>query len=95
MGTTTRSLGKGLWIGLFALRALNAVFVQTYFDPDEYWQTIEVAHHAVFSYGWLSWEWTVGLRSILSLLPFMAYFQILRLLSVDSDIAVVYNVYYN
>ncbi|XP_064524809.1 collagen, type I, alpha 1a-like [Pseudopipra pipra] len=33
-----------------ALRALNCVLVRTSFVPDEYWQSLEVAHHMVFKY---------------------------------------------
>ncbi|NXM33164.1 PIGB mannosyltransferase, partial [Oxyruncus cristatus] len=33
-----------------ALRALNCVLVQTSFVPDEYWQSLEVAHRMVFKY---------------------------------------------
>lgn len=41
----------------------------TYFSPDEYWQSLEVAHHFVFGYGYLTWEWKYGLRSFLH--PFL------------------------
>eukprot|EP01043_Picozoa_sp_COSAG02_P017565 COSAG02_NODE_799_length_17084_cov_9.741242_2_plen_47_part_00 len=34
--------------GIFAWRALHAVSVCTYFNPDEYWQSLEVAHAMVF-----------------------------------------------
>ena len=65
------------------IRAVNALFMMTYFDPDEYWQTIEVAHRQVFGYGWLTWEWRVGLRSYLYLVPFMAYFWMLKIFKLD------------
>lgn len=31
-------------------RLLNYFVVQTYYVPDEYWQSLEVAHHKVFGY---------------------------------------------
>jgi hypothetical protein len=37
-----------LILGLVAFRLLNAVLVQTHFDPDETWQSAEVAHGRVF-----------------------------------------------
>ncbi|RHY09382.1 hypothetical protein DYB36_008543 [Aphanomyces astaci] len=39
--------------GLVAFRVFNALFVRTYFNPDEFWQSSEVAHHMVFGYGYL------------------------------------------
>ncbi|WRT63509.1 uncharacterized protein IL334_000414 [Kwoniella shivajii] len=32
-------------------------FPQTYFQPDEFYQALEPAHHYVFGYGYLTWEW--------------------------------------
>ena len=34
-------------------RIWNALFVRTFFSPDEYWQSTEVAHRLVFGYGYL------------------------------------------
>ena len=43
----------------FALvfRILIAVSTRTFFQPDEYFQALEPAHHIVFGYGHLTWEW--------------------------------------
>jgi len=41
---------KTLFLGLVAFRATNALIIQTSFVPDEYWQTLEVAHHMAFGY---------------------------------------------
>ena len=41
---------KTLFLGLVAFRAINALIIQTSFVPDEYWQTLEVAHHMAFGY---------------------------------------------
>lgn len=45
-------LGENIHLVLFtiALRILNCFLVQTSFVPDEYWQSLEVAHHMVFKY---------------------------------------------
>ena len=40
-----------------AWRILLAITTRTFFQPDEYFQSLEVAHHAVFGYGYLTWEW--------------------------------------
>jgi len=31
-----------------AVRVLNSLLVQTYFNPDEHWQALEVAHRIAF-----------------------------------------------
>lgn len=31
-----------------AIRLVNALLVQTYFNPDEHWQALEVAHKITF-----------------------------------------------
>ena len=40
-----------------AIRVLIALTTTTFFQPDEYFQSLEVAHHVVFVYGQLTWEW--------------------------------------
>jgi len=39
---------KHLFVLLIAYRIINALIVQTSFDPDEYWQSLEVAHNKVY-----------------------------------------------
>ena len=48
------------------VRILIALSTRTFFQPDEYFQSIEPAHHAVFGYGHLTWEWLIPrpIRSI-------------------------------
>jgi len=50
-----------------SIRVLVALFTRTYFQPDEYFQSLEPAHHLVFGYGHLTWEWLARkpIRSIL------------------------------
>ncbi|KAJ3052759.1 hypothetical protein HK097_005715 [Rhizophlyctis rosea] len=59
--THTRTLAL-LFISSLTLRVLNSLFVRTYYDPDEFWQSLEVAHRFVFGYGYLTWEWKEKLR---------------------------------
>ena len=42
---------------LLFVRVLIALATRTVFQPDEYFQALEPAHHAVFGYGDLTWEW--------------------------------------
>lgn len=48
-------------------RIFIALGTRTFFQPDEYFQSLEVAHHLVFGYGHLTWEWLSDkpIRSIL------------------------------
>jgi hypothetical protein len=49
-----------LYLLLFIFRLVNAWLIQTQFDPDEYWQTLEPAYCEVFSEYpcTYTWEWT-------------------------------------
>ncbi|KAF3649801.1 putative E3 ubiquitin-protein ligase XBAT32-like [Capsicum annuum] len=64
-------------------RFINAFFVQTYFNPDEHWQALEVAHHISFGYGHLTWEWEKGIRSYLHPVIFAALYKVLAFLNLD------------
>jgi hypothetical protein len=39
--------------------------IRTFFQPDEYYQSLEPAWKAVFGYGELTWEWKEGIRGFL------------------------------
>jgi GPI mannosyltransferase 3 len=39
------------------IRVLVALCTRTFFQPDEYFQSLEPAYHLVFGYGHLTWEW--------------------------------------
>ncbi|XP_002976970.2 GPI mannosyltransferase 3 [Selaginella moellendorffii] len=75
---------RGLWVLCIAFRLLNALLVRTYFNPDEHWQALEVAHRIVFGYGHLTWEWNKGLRSYLHPLMFAALYKMLAVLKLDT-----------
>lgn len=59
-------------------------------DPDEHWQSSEVAHRLVFGYGFLTWEWTYAVRSYVHVLPFAALFRLLRAAVVDAPLVVAF-----
>jgi phosphatidylinositol glycan class B len=50
------------FLAIYVFRAFNSLVVKTFFDPDEYWQSLEVAHEHVFGYGYLTWEWEARIR---------------------------------
>lgn len=50
-----------VFLALFAFRLINAYFVQTFFQPDEYFQSLEPAWDIAFgpdSGAWLTWVGT-------------------------------------
>lgn len=80
------SSSKRVFILCLALRMLNSLLVQTYFNPDEHWQALEVAHRITFGYGHLTWEWKKGIRSYLHPLLFAVLYKVLALLRLDSPL---------
>lgn len=75
---------------LLVFRLLNSLVVQTMFNPDEYWQSLEVAHRMVFGYGYATWEWQEAqLRGYTHPLMFAIVFKALQVLRLDSPWAVV------
>ncbi|KAG4436254.1 hypothetical protein IFR05_008273 [Cadophora sp. M221] len=59
---------KDAWMMLLIFRCINALAVQTFFQPDEYFQSLEPAWQLAFgpqSGAWLTWEWHHQLRSSL------------------------------
>ncbi|XP_037721691.1 GPI mannosyltransferase 3 isoform X1 [Drosophila subpulchrella] len=69
---------------ILAVRLASVFVVQTYYVPDEYWQSLEVAHKLTFGYGYLTWEWVQGIRSYVYPLLIAGLYKILALLQLDS-----------
>ncbi|XP_047321722.1 mannosyltransferase APTG1 [Impatiens glandulifera] len=69
-----------------AMRVANSLLIQTYFNPDEHWQALEVAHRIVFGYGHLTWEWGEGIRSFLHPMVFAVLYKVLALLQLDTPL---------
>ncbi|CAG9863628.1 unnamed protein product [Phyllotreta striolata] len=77
---------------LFLLVRLASVyFVQTFYVPDEYWQSLEVAHNLVFKYGYLTWEWSKGIRSYIPPLIIAGLYKFLQVVGLDSPQALIYS----
>ncbi|KAF9085481.1 glycosylphosphatidylinositol anchor biosynthesis [Mortierella sp. GBA35] len=75
---------------LILFRLINATLVKTFFSPDEYWQALEVGHNITFGYGYLTWEWLVGLRSVLHPALFVALYKVFALLGLDDGSLFIY-----
>ncbi|XP_044463121.1 mannosyltransferase APTG1 [Mangifera indica] len=80
---------KRVFAVCLALRIVNALLIQTYFNPDEHWQALEVAHRMVFGYGHLTWEWKKGIRSYLHPMLFALLYKILALLHLDTPLVMI------
>ncbi|KAK7732755.1 glycosylphosphatidylinositol anchor biosynthesis [Botryosphaeria dothidea] len=60
--------GLHVFLLLLALRILNALTTRTFFQPDEYFQSLEPAWQMAFGEqgaAWITWEWKNQLRSSL------------------------------
>lgn len=76
--------------GIFVITRLSSVlFVQTWYVPDEYWQSLEVAHKLVFEYGHLTWEWIFGIRSYTYPLLIAILYKILYIFDADNVFTLV------
>lgn len=62
------------------------------FSPDEFWQSLEVAHRCVFGYGYLTWEWwdEHQVRSIAHPFVYAVVYFALKVLGIDYPGVVAY-----
>ncbi|KAL7273517.1 glycosylphosphatidylinositol anchor biosynthesis [Rhizina undulata] len=70
-----------IFISLLSFRLLNALTVQTFFQPDEYFQALEPAWDKVFGGAWVTWEWNNQLRSFAHPLIFAALYKAVDFIS--------------
>ena len=68
---------------LLVIRLISVYVVQTYYVPDEYWQSLEVAHNIAFGYGYLTWEWKEGIRSYIYPLIIAGLYKLLYIIRLD------------
>lgn len=74
---------------LVTWRLVWAVLSQTWYVPDETWQSVEVAHRSVWGRGQLTWEADLAIRSSLQSLPHAVLYKLLALLRLDFQFLVV------
>jgi phosphatidylinositol glycan class B len=72
-----------LLVLLICFRTWNAFSIKTFFQPDEYWQSLEPAHFAVYGYGYQTWEWKEHLRSAAHPLLYAAIYKLAQWFSLD------------
>ncbi|KAL9007394.1 MAG: hypothetical protein Q9173_007325 [Seirophora scorigena] len=65
-GRKDAATSQEILLFLIAFRILNALSIRTFFQPDEYFQSLEPAWQIAFgpdSGAWITWEWKNQLRS--------------------------------
>ncbi|KOC70034.1 GPI mannosyltransferase 3 [Habropoda laboriosa] len=74
---------KKVFIGLLLWRLISVFVVQTTHVPDEYWQSLEVAHRLAFGYGYLTWEWIEKIRNYMYPFLISVIYQLLAFVTLD------------
>ncbi|KAF2467088.1 uncharacterized protein BDR25DRAFT_292893 [Lindgomyces ingoldianus] len=74
-----RESALGVFVLLLGLRIANALTLRTFFQPDEYFQSLEPAWQLAFgqdSKAWITWEWRTQLRTSLHPALFAGVYQV-------------------
>ncbi|KAH8700276.1 putative mannosyltransferase [Talaromyces proteolyticus] len=82
--TAAQATPRNILLFLVAFRILNALSVRTFFQPDEFFQSLEPAWQAAFgqdSGAWITWEWKHELRSSIHPLFFTAVYYVTGLVA--------------
>ncbi|KAH6639344.1 Alg9-like mannosyltransferase family-domain-containing protein [Boeremia exigua] len=77
--TSYRDSALGVFGLLLAVRVVNALTLRTFFQPDEFFQSLEPAWQLAFgesSNAWITWEWRTQLRSSLHPALFAAAYRV-------------------
>ena len=72
-------LGRPNFYILWISRIINVLSIHTFFQADEFWQSLEPAHVKVFGYGQLTWEWELGIRGYLFPFLFEICYRVVKL----------------
>ncbi|XP_077293205.1 phosphatidylinositol glycan anchor biosynthesis class B [Arctopsyche grandis] len=80
----------GALLLIAAVRLASVPIVQTWYVPDEYWQSLEVAHKLSFGYGHLTWEWTNGIRSYIYPAIIAGFYKLLELVECDHSLILIF-----
>lgn len=74
-----------LFPSLVVFRVVNALLLKTHFEPDEYYQTIEVAMNLILKRTVFTWEWFFGIRSFVFVSVFLVPLKIFYLFTEAID----------
>ncbi|EHY66283.1 hypothetical protein NERG_00979 [Nematocida ausubeli] len=70
---------------LFGFRLINSALMKTHFEPDEYFQSVEVAMSVILNKKVYTWEWFFGVRSFVYVCLFMVPLKIFHTSSMYID----------
>ena len=86
LGLRAYQMNRKHIVGIFGYRIILALLTRSIFQPDEFFQSLEVAHNVVFGYGKLTWEWqhNVAIRSIVYPALYAPVYWILRVTGLDA-----------
>lgn len=90
LSDTHRAPTQNVLVLLLALRTVNALTLNTFFQPDEYFQSLEPAWQLAFgpsSGAWITWEWRTQLRSSLHPVLFAGVYHIAATLASIYDVS--------
>lgn len=82
-----------IFLIFLTVRLASVFLVRTFFVPDEYWQSLEVSHYLAFNYGYLTWEWSKGIRSYIPPLTFAILYKCLQIIGMDTATNLVVYLY--
>lgn len=86
LGLRTRQMKRKHIVGILIYRIALALLTRSIFQPDEFFQSLEVAHNIAFGYGKLTWEWqpSVAIRSIVYPALYVPVYWFLRVTGLDA-----------
>lgn len=76
-------LDRRIILALLCIRVVNALTICTFFQPDEYYQSLEPAWKLVYGYGETTWEWKEGIRGFMYPSLFAVVWWVARLIGLD------------
>ncbi|MCJ1251171.1 glycosylphosphatidylinositol anchor biosynthesis [Trapelia coarctata] len=85
---------RDILLFLIAFRILNALSIRTFFQPDEYFQSLEPAWQIAFGTdggAWITWEWKHYLRSAIHPYLFAALYKLSAAISTALSLSPAYN----
>lgn len=73
------------FLAIYIFRVCNSLLIKTVFNPDEYWQSLEIASYHIFGMGHLTWEWVYGIRSFTFPAIFAIVFKFLKVFGLENS----------
>lgn len=83
-------LDRRVFLMLLCIRVFNSLTVQTFFQPDEYYQSLEPAWNLVYGYGETTWEWKEAIRGFLYPSSFAGLWWALKIIGVKDANSLVF-----